>query len=325
MDSLPDRVQAVTERFLTWYKGKRIARMERRSRIPAVLDWFYTFLWAILIILILNQYLFQFYVIPSGSMEDTLLIHDRISVNKLIFGPELLPGMVKLPALAEPHHGDIITFKNPGYASRGPLFDIVQRFVFMLTLSMVNLDTDKNGRPAIHYLIKRVIATGGDRIRIDPTDGSMMMLPAGTGRWVSEAEFKRLAGLHYHTIRIFNRSDYAQLLEATKADLLYNAGLPVSTKELKAADTMPSFYDYKVYEEDRAMLSYELYPQSREIAEQWSQFENGWYVAPGYVFPMGDNRDDSRDGRYFGPVPLRIVLGQATYRFWPPARIGPLK
>lgn len=52
--------------------------------------------------------------IPSGSMEDTLLIGDLIVVNKIIYGaPVPLTGF-RLPAVRQPQPGDIITFKWPG-------------------------------------------------------------------------------------------------------------------------------------------------------------------------------------------------------------------
>jgi signal peptidase I len=43
------------------------------------------------------------------------------------------------------------------------------------------------------------------------------------------------------------------------------------------------------------------------------------------VFPLGDNRDNSRDARYFGPVSLDNVLGRAMIKYWPPSRIGPIE
>ena len=40
---------------------------------------------------------------------------------------------------------------------------------------------------------------------------------------------------------------------------------------------------------------------------------------------MGDNRTDSEDSRYFGPIPESSVVGRAFFRIWPLNRgIGPL-
>jgi signal peptidase I len=105
-----DGLQSLAEAFLTRRKQvRRIKREKQRAKNP-VLDWIEAFVWAAGMVLLANQYLLQAYVIPSGSMINTLLIGDRIFVNKLIYGPELLPGLLKLPSPIKPARNDIIIF-----------------------------------------------------------------------------------------------------------------------------------------------------------------------------------------------------------------------
>ncbi len=45
-------------------------------------------------------------------------------------------------------------------------------------------------------------------------------------------------------------------------------------------------------------------------------------IPPGDYFMMGDNRPDSEDSRYWGPVPGKWIIGVAFFTYWPPDRIG---
>jgi len=78
--------------------------------------------WAVTILLLLfgTTTLVQAFVIPTGSMEDTLLIGDHLLVDKLAYSA---PGPISKYVLPyeEPKHGDIIVFRYPG--------DITQTFV----------------------------------------------------------------------------------------------------------------------------------------------------------------------------------------------------
>jgi signal peptidase I len=45
-------------------------------------------------------------------------------------------------------------------------------------------------------------------------------------------------------------------------------------------------------------------------------------IPPGYFFMMGDNRGQSDDSRFWGPIPKKWIIGQAFFTYWPPKRIG---
>ena len=68
---------------------------------------------AIIIALFIRWAFIEAYVIPSGSMLPTLLIHDHIFVNKLTYGIRVPFSEKWLIKFNEPHRGDIVVFKYP--------------------------------------------------------------------------------------------------------------------------------------------------------------------------------------------------------------------
>jgi signal peptidase I len=78
--------------------------------------------WTVTIILLLfgTTTLVQAFVIPTGSMEDTLLVGDHLLVDKLTYAPAGAMTKNLLP-YSDPHRGDIIVFRYP--------IDIKQTFV----------------------------------------------------------------------------------------------------------------------------------------------------------------------------------------------------
>jgi signal peptidase I len=50
-----------------------------------------------------------------------------------------------------------------------------------------------------------------------------------------------------------------------------------------------------------------------------------YYIQPGHYFCLGDNSASSADGRSWGLVPERLMLGRAVVVYWPPSRIGVIK
>jgi signal peptidase I len=45
-------------------------------------------------------------------------------------------------------------------------------------------------------------------------------------------------------------------------------------------------------------------------------------IPKGDYYMMGDNRPDSEDSRFWGPVPKSWIIGKAFFTYWPPGRIG---
>jgi signal peptidase I len=45
-------------------------------------------------------------------------------------------------------------------------------------------------------------------------------------------------------------------------------------------------------------------------------------VPKGMFYGLGDNRPNSRDSRFFGPIPYRNIIGRVFLRWWPPSRFG---
>jgi signal peptidase I len=69
---------------------------------------------AVVLALFIRTFFFQAFQIPSGSMEDTLLVGDYLFVNKFLYGAEIpFTGGKRLPGLRDPRRGDIIVFRYP--------------------------------------------------------------------------------------------------------------------------------------------------------------------------------------------------------------------
>lgn len=138
-------------------------RSEKRSRSRSIKlfirDIFLIFLAAIVISVGIKAFLIRSFYIPSGSMESTLQINDRIIVN------ELVPNLVAI------ERGDIVVFRDPG----GWLTPRTQpdRNWFMTgvdwTLAAVGLSApDSND-----HLVKRVIGLPGDMVECCNTFGQL--------------------------------------------------------------------------------------------------------------------------------------------------------
>jgi signal peptidase I len=320
-----DNIQTVTERFLSYRKRKIRVKKEKQKAKNPVIDWIEAFLWAAGMVLLINQYLVQAYKIPSGSMVNTLNIGDHVFVNKIVYGPELLPGIFKLPSPVKPKRNDIIIFENPSYISKGPVFDIAQRVIYMLTLSLVDIDRDESGDPRVHFLIKRAAGAAGDVFVIN--NGNMRLRFAGEDRFVDESEYIRERGWKHNISRLMNKEQYPALIAAGKAAAWNDMGLtvPENLRERMSEISGIRYPDFLAHDKARLETLRKIVPNDKRYQTLLARYSLGWYVPEGRVLPLGDNRDNSRDGRYFGPVKKTKVLGKGFIIYWPLARAGLIK
>jgi len=323
--SFSQKLVTATESLLTWRLRRKLRIKEDKKKKHFLVDWLETFLSSALIVLLVNQYFFQAYVIPSGSMITTLEINDRIFVNKLVYGPELLPGIFKLPSPVQPVRGDIVIFESPQYLSqaKGTVYDLAQRLIFMLTLSLVDIDRDEAGNPRIRFLIKRSPVVGGDRARF--VNGELELIPRGWKNWTKESEVKAAFGLEYPTRRMIEDSYYEGIdaLAESKASVRLERVLSLteSSAPLITDQQNLDFDSLEVRKREQGYLISQA-PHITEFRKEFFRTRTGMYIPYGWVLPLGDNRDNSVDGRFFGPVPTDKILGQSAFRFWPFQRIG---
>jgi signal peptidase I len=75
-------------------------------------EWTKSILVALVVWFLLRTFLVEAFRIPSGSMENTLLIGDFLFVNKALYGAEVPLVHVHLPAFREPRRDDILVFDS---------------------------------------------------------------------------------------------------------------------------------------------------------------------------------------------------------------------
>ncbi|HEX5761325.1 MAG TPA: signal peptidase I [Thermoanaerobaculia bacterium] len=173
---------------------------------------------AVLFATFARTYVVQAFKIPTGSMEENLLVGDHILVNKFIYGEARTGLERRLLPLRPVRRGDVVVFKYPEDPARD--------------------------------FIKRCVGLPGDTVEI--VDKQLYL----NGRAVAEE------GYTYHA-------------------------------------------------DERT------FPRSPAL-EAWSVRDNfGPYVVPpAHYFCLGDNRDNSRDSRVWGPVPESHVKGRAFMVYW---------
>ncbi len=329
MDVFLTKIENAASRYLTHRKRVRAYNKSKpRTLLREIWSWIDALIFAVFWVIIINQFLFQFFLIPTPSMVSTLNVGDRVAVIKNAYGTELYPGGKKISSASRKvERDDIITFYNPEYTSKGPVFDLLSQIVFMGTLSLVNIDRNPDGTVAERLYVKRAVGMSGDTVRFE--DGNVFIEPAGTDGFVSEDEFRKENGLSSGPHRSVDMSlypgldAYADLLAYQDYGIISLAPAEIVDR-YESLDKSTNVFDMYEVEKEKARMTTLIDPSDMAARSAYNAAENGIYVPEGRILPLGDNRDNSRDGRYFGPVSEDKINGRVVFRFWPLGSISVL-
>lgn len=126
-------------------KEKKTEDAQPKKRDSRSVAFFKTVLPAVLLYFFMRTMLVETFRIPSGSMENTLLIGDFLFANKLLYGAEVPFVGARLPALREPRLNDLVVFDSV----EEPGLKVVKRIVGGGgdTIQMVGSVLQRNGVP----------------------------------------------------------------------------------------------------------------------------------------------------------------------------------
>lgn len=96
-------------------KPKKTTKDKKRKpdKKDVAMEWIKSIIIALILALITRATVVQAFRIPTGSMQDTLLIGDFLLVNKFLYGSKIPFTDIRLPRVRDPKRGDIIVFEHP--------------------------------------------------------------------------------------------------------------------------------------------------------------------------------------------------------------------
>ena len=253
-----------------------------RSRFK---EYFDALLFAGLVALILKIIFVEAYRIPTGSMENTLLVGDFLLVNKFVYGattPRSIPfteirvPFFRLPALKDPKRGDVVVFDFPGNTN------------------------ELRSREVINY-IKRLVGEPGDTVQI-----------INKTLFVNSKEFPNPPD-----------SKFSENISSSTYTDIFPKGMPwnddnygpvrVPKKDDVIKITPDNLNEWKTFIQ-REGHSIRLTADNKIFIDET---ENSSYkVEKNYYFMMGDNRNNSSDSRYWGYMPEDNIIGEAMIIYW---------
>ena len=267
-------------------KGKKDSKKIKKSK-PR--EYFDALLWAAIVAFIIKVFLFEAYRIPTGSMENTLLVGDFLLVTKFTYGattPRNIPftdvrlPYVQLPGFKDPKLGDVIVFDFPGNRDEfmsPEVLNYIKRCVGLPgdTIQIINRVLYNNGKIFPNPPESKFIGTPKPENLVEPR-----IFPKGSG---------------------WNEDNYGPL------------AVPKIGNKIKI-DSF-NFEGWKMFVE-REGHTIRMSPNGIVLVND-KELVNGEYtVERDYLFMMGDNRTNSLDSRFWGFMPVENVVGQAFMLYW---------
>ena len=236
--------------------------------------WAYDFFPVLAVVLIVRSFLIEPFNIPSSSMVPTLYTGDFIAVNKYAYGVRLPLTYNKILDTGSPEHGDVMVFRYPE-------------------------------NPNIYY-IKRLIGLPGDSVSYSNGQLSINDVPVDTKSVTFDANGELTSKLYnagqIAPGQLLSESEAVQMGQQEEEQAQYFEEIQGDNKHL--VRYLPGL--------NSAQYAPFLQQQSPEVV---SSLGTQWHITvpQGQYFVMGDNRDRSADGRFWGFVPDENLAGKAVY------------
>ena len=277
--------QSALKRFFAWNKKRKAKRKEPETFGESVLSWLKTIVGAVIVVMIINGLAIASFVVPTGSMENTVMAGDFLFVNKFVYGPstpQVIPFVniplpfISFPGIKDPEKGDVIVFIYPG-------------------------DRDEVEDEDFQYYLKRCVAVGGDTIQII---NNVLYVNSEKQQMPEHAINDPSAPRDYDKWRTFppglgfTRDNYGPLVIPKEGDTIN------LTKN-----------NWKQWEYFIRKIGHDITTDNNGVVID-GKSTNYFVVDQDYVFGMGDNRDHSADSRYWGFVPVDNVVGTPIIVYW---------
>ena len=261
-----------------WLLDKLVLKQKQSKGLEkstAPVRWAYDFFPILAIVLVVRSFLIEPFNIPSSSMVPTLYTGDFIAVNKYAYGIRLPLVNTKVLDLGAPQHGDVVVFRYPE-------------------------------NPKIYY-IKRVIGVGGDTVSFNNGQLSVngKAIPTTPANFTPDPKM---------TAQLYppGKTETGELVTAEQAAQLGNQ----EEQTARYVQESPSSNHQHLvrYLGDKNWFQYASFLQQASPQLMASQGQQWQLTVPkGHYFVMGDNRDRSADGRFWGFVPDENLAGKAVY------------